>query len=222
MPRKSKDEQIQYLKKQIEFCNENLERLSKRNEELENAEENTFLHSPTYIQMQEEIKLRTNLLKMNEWHLANVNGKFHKSNEEFKQIYEDNKKLIEHETDTEYFIGITKNWVEAWEYQKLISETSELKGRLEEREIAVLDREKEIERLQKEIAELKKSQKLISEAEINHNVRNAGRKKKSESAKHKEDIRVLRELIESHKTMDEIMEIMNISRTTYFRYKKEL
>lgn len=61
--------------------------------------------------------------------------------------------------------------------------------------------EKEIEELLKEIEKLK-----------GKNQRNAGRKQKAFGQ--------FKTLYEKHYTMNEIMEQINISRSTYFRYKK--
>lgn len=218
MPRRTKETQIKELKEEIERYKSYLEEASKRNKELVDSEEDTFLHSPTYLQMQEEIKFLKSLNKMNEYHLASAQGRFHKINEDFRQVYEDNKRFIEHSSDKEYFVGITENWRDAREYQKLKYETLELKGKIEQKDLSIADRDSEIERLRKELAEI-----IVSQKYKNETLRSkAGRKKNSESEKHKRDMESFRELIKSQKSINEIIETMNISRATYFRYKKEV
>lgn len=56
MPRKTKEDKIQHLEKLLALSQETIELLSKRNSELVEVEEGAFIHSPTYLQMKEEIK----------------------------------------------------------------------------------------------------------------------------------------------------------------------
>lgn len=219
MAKRTKATQIIELTEEIERYKSYLHDLHVQIDDLVNAEENTFLHSPTYLQMQKEIDFLKNLEKLNQRHLASTKATLHKWDEGYQQVYEDNKKFVKNYSNMEYFIGITNNWREAKEYQKLKDEICILTGKLEQKEISLSDREKEISNLQKEISLLQLSLKSASNST---NKVSVGRKKNSESEKHQRDIQIFRELIESNKSINEIMEEMEISRATYFRYKKEI
>lgn len=167
MPRKTKEARIQELEKELNTYKEYVERISARNAELVAAEEGTFLHSPTYLQMQEEIKFLKNLEKLNQIHLASTKAQVIKADDACRQIYEDNKRLTSEHTDRSYFIGITENWRSAQEYQELKGENASLQGKIEQKEIAIADRDAEITRLQDEIAKvvLEKAEKDSSVSE---------------------------------------------------------
>lgn len=154
MPRKTKETKIRELEKELNTYKEYVERISARNAELVAAEEETFLHSPTYLQMQEEIKFLRNLEKLNQIHLASTKEQAIKADNACRQIYEDNKRLTSEHTDRSYFIGITENWRSAQKYQELKGENSSLQGKIEQKEISIADRDAEIARLQDEIAKL--------------------------------------------------------------------
>ena len=80
MPKKSKEARIRELEEQLENYKEYLEKTTARNRELVEAEEGTFLHSPTYLQMQEEIQFLHNLQKLNDHHLASAKAQIRLSN----------------------------------------------------------------------------------------------------------------------------------------------
>lgn len=69
MPRETKDQKINRLQAMLDSYKEYTMRVDKRIAELVQAEEGSFLHSPTYIQMKEELAFVKNLNELNEIHL---------------------------------------------------------------------------------------------------------------------------------------------------------
>lgn len=148
MARQSKDEKIKDLEKRLVETQKLYEQVSKRNQEMIQQAENSFLNSATYNQMKQELERLKSLNKLNDIHLASVKKQSISMDEYTKQIYEDNKRMCENEANTNYWVGITENWHDAKEYEKLRDEIHELKGMLEQKEQAIADRDTEINRLQ--------------------------------------------------------------------------
>ena len=98
--------------------------------------------------MKQELERFKSLNKLNDVHLASVKKQSISMDEHTRQIYEDNKRMCEHEADTNYWEGITENWHDAKEYEKLRDEIHELKVNLEQKEQSIADRDAEINRLQ--------------------------------------------------------------------------
>lgn len=219
MPKKSKEARIRELEEQLENYKEYLDKTTARNRELVDAEEGTFLHSPTYLQMQEEIKFLQNLQKLNDHHLASAKAQIRKADDAYRQTYNDNKRLTDEKADTEYFIGLTENWRSAQEYQKLKNDNAVLQGKIEQKDISIANRDAEIERLRHELAVIKLQHGAGQPvAAAPHNVRGAGRKKLDANMQQK--IESFRSLQEQGCTKMQIMEQMNISQMTYYRYQK--
>lgn len=151
-PKQSKEAKIKELERRLKQTEGWFEDAQKRNAEMAQQAENSFLNSATYHQMQQEIEFFKSLNKLNEINLASANKRVRRADERLQQIYEDNKRMCEHEGDTEYWIGITECWREAKEYDKLREEIRELKGKVEQQEQAIADRDAEIKRLQWVIA----------------------------------------------------------------------
>lgn len=147
MPQKSKQARIRELENELSMYKEFLEKTNERNRELVDAEEGTFLHSPTYLQMKEQLRFLENLVKLDESHLAEQKKAAKKADSAFLQVYEDNKRLLAAHTDIDYFIGITENWHNALEYKKISERIIELEAKTEQMELFIADRDKEIERL---------------------------------------------------------------------------
>lgn len=86
----------------------------------------------------------------------------------------------------------------------------------------IKNQENEILRLREKLSVSRQDKGSDQVGIIQHNARNAGRKKNSESETHKVIFERFDYLMESQASMDEIIETMGISRATYYRYKKEL
>lgn len=153
MPRRTKAEKIEELEKTLADYKVFLEETQKRNQELLEVEEHTFLHSPTYLQMKEQITFLENLIKLDEYNLVVAKKSARKIDATIQQIYDDNKRLTEEHADTEYFVGITENWHEAMEFKKLQNEVLRLQASVEQKTEAIASRDAEICRLQMLLAE---------------------------------------------------------------------
>lgn len=153
MARKTKAVRIVELEKELVMYQGLLEKTQKRNRELVNAEEGTFLHSPTYIQMKEQINFLEKLGALDKNHMDSVIKQSKKTDAAIRQIYEDNKRLTEGHTDIEYFIGITENWHSASEFKKLEEKILELEATIEQKTLAIENRDAEVYRLQMRLAE---------------------------------------------------------------------
>lgn len=219
MPKKTKEARIKELEEQLKLYENSLIELTKKNNELINAEENTFLHSPTYIQMQKRIEFLDNLSKLNETRAANLKKQALYMDDHVRQIFMDNQKIIS-ENAGEYFVGITENRHKAEEYKKLRDDICMLEGEVYQLKIAVGDREEELERLRLELAAQKLEKVPPSGTEAIHNPKGAGRKKKGEAWQ--KSFGQFAQLFQDGRGREEIMEIMGISKATYYRYKKEL
>lgn len=96
-------------------------------------------------------------------------------------------------------------------YQQLLDENSRLKAHNE-----ILQRQLGRSREKNDFL----IDKLKNSSEPIHNARGAGRK--AGDAKQQAQYRCFKSLADSGKDMDEIMDQMQISRSTYFRYKKKV
>lgn len=165
MPKQTKDQKIKELETRYTSLLETMDIISKRNAELADAEENTFLHSPTYIQYCEEIKFLKACMRLDEIEIANLKGKIPQVEDSLRNLYQDNKEMLAHanQEDCEYFIGLTQNWHEAFEYRKQSNEIHRLNGQVEQLKLSLEQRDKEIERLQIELG--KKIQESTQEEE---------------------------------------------------------
>lgn len=153
MPRETKDAKIARLEKTISILEKSLELLHKENKDLINAEEGTFLHSPTYLQMKEQLNFVKNLLELTEINLANQKKATMKVDDTIRQIYEDNKNLVAEKTNKDYFVGITEYYRATQECMNLKNENMQLSAKVETLKESIKERETEIERLQILLAE---------------------------------------------------------------------
>lgn len=157
------------LEQQIKQLQEQNNMLSDAYSKVLNNSEHDFLNSKSYIEMQEQIDFFKSLNKMNEIALAKAESRVLKSTAEIQQIYADNKRFLEHEEDNGYFIGITENWHDAWEFEKLQQEINDLKGQIRANAIFLSQRECEIEKLHAKVASLMKEFQDSKVADINTN-----------------------------------------------------
>lgn len=220
MARKTKESQIQELKKQLEEYRGYVDSLCARNNELINAEENTFLNSPSYLQMKEQIKFLKNINELHEITIASLKKREIKDFENYRQVFLDNKKLTEEKADSEYFIGIAQNWRDANEYQKLKNENYRLQGKIEQLNITDQNKTDQINQYILRIAELTKELEKQSSTIEPHNARGAGRKPMD--TKMQQQLNSFQELIEAGATREQIMASLHIGKATYYRYKQHV
>lgn len=120
--------------------------------------ENSFLNSSTYIQLQEDLKFYKNCNNLSEIGRVNAEGRWKKSSDNERKLYEDNKAFLEHDGDSDYFIGITECYREINEVHRYIDEVKSLEGKIQGYKDIIAERNEEIERLHGIIAELKHEQ----------------------------------------------------------------
>lgn len=154
MSRQTKEDKIREREETNKKLLECIDQLSKRNQELVEAEEGTFLHSPTYHQLQSERDFFKSLSNLNEINLAKQKKKTLVVDDTVRQIYEDNRQLTSKNADMEYFVGIVENRHDAKEYMKLREKIFGLEARVDQQAEAIANRDAEIERLQKQLAEM--------------------------------------------------------------------
>lgn len=144
------------------------ELLMKRDELVHRLQENgehSFLNSPTYIQLQERIRFLEKLNKLSETGRANSEGKFSQISKSANEVYADNAVLLKNNTDLAYFAGITESYNDIREIQKYKNERNNMEGKLKAYKDIVAERDVEIERLQKELAECEYKLATISPEE---------------------------------------------------------
>ena len=120
--------------------------------------ENSFLNSATYIQLQEELKFYKNCNNLSEIGRVNAEGRWSKFSDSERKLYEDNKAFLEHDGDSDYFIGIIECYREINEVHKYKDEAKSLEGKIQGYKDIIAERDEEIKRLQGVIAELKHEQ----------------------------------------------------------------
>lgn len=153
--RQSRTQKLEEQVKQRDEWLKNQEEIIKRMRE---RGEDSFLNSPTFIQMKDRIDFLDNCNKLSEIARVNAEGRFNKFSESDRKLYEDNKAFLEHEGDSDYFIGITECHRELYEIHKYKDEVKSLEGKIKGYKEIISERDKEIERLQGVNAELKHKQ----------------------------------------------------------------
>ena len=128
------------------------------NKRMHDNGENSFLNSATYLQMKEQIEFLDNCNKLSEIGRVNAEGRWKKFSDNERKLYEDNKAFLEHDGDSDYFIGIIECFREINEVHKYKDETKSLEGKIQGYKDIIAERDKEIERLQGIVAELKHEQ----------------------------------------------------------------
>ena len=130
--------------------------LMKRDELVRKLQENgehSFLNSPTYLQMQEKIRFLESSAKLSEAGRISVEGRWSRYSDYDSKLLEDNKAFLEHEGETDYFVGIMDCYRDLLEINKYKNEAAAAMGRIQGYKDIISERDAEIERLQKELAE---------------------------------------------------------------------
>ncbi len=151
-------DEIQNLKNDVKVfqaaCKKQDELLNQMNENGENS----FLNSPTYIQMKEKIAQLESRANLSELGRISAKGSARRNADLENKILADNKAFLEHNGDTDYFVGITECLRDLKEIDIIKGQLSETEGRIEEYKTIISERDAEIDRLQGAIAELKHDQ----------------------------------------------------------------
>lgn len=155
---KKRQSRTQRLEEQVKQRDEWLKKQEEVIKRMRDKAEDSFLNSPTYLQMKEKIDFLDNCNKLSELARVNAEGRFSKFSEKDRKIYEDNKAFLEHEGDTDYFIGIIECHRELYEIHKYMNEVKSLEGKIKGYKDIISERNTEIERLQGELADLKHKQ----------------------------------------------------------------
>lgn len=129
--------------------------LEEQNNRLIRNSEHEFLNSSTYIEMNERIQFLKNLNRLTESELAIEKAKKLQDTDKIAKIVKDNEEMLAHHSEDEYFVGITRNWKNAWEYEKLQKEINRLKGQISASSVVMIQKDDEIEKMHATIAELK-------------------------------------------------------------------
>lgn len=152
---KKRQSHTQKLQAELENYKEYLARSEELVKRLRENGENSYMNSITFIQMQERIKFLEAAYKSSEIEHVNIQGRWKKFSDSERKLYEDNKAFLEHEGDSDYFIGIIDCYREINEVHKYKDEAKSLEGKIQGYKDLIENRDKEIERLQGIIAELK-------------------------------------------------------------------
>lgn len=151
-------DEIQNLKNDVKVfqaaCKKQDELLNQMNENGENS----FLNSPTYIQMKEKIAQLESRANLSELGRISAKGSARRNADLENKILADNKAFLEHNGDTDYFVGITECLRDLKEIDIIKGQLSETEGRIEGYKTIIAERDAEIDRLQGAIAELKHDQ----------------------------------------------------------------
>ena len=165
MAKKKRQSYTQELKAQIE---EQKATILKQDEIITRMQVNgeaSLLNSPTYAQMQEKIKFLEGCNKLSEIGRANAEGKVKRFSDSEKKLYEDNKAFLEHDGESDYFVGIIECYREINEVRRYKEECDSLEGKLKAHKDIIAERDKEIERLQGIIADLQQNQPATAPSE---------------------------------------------------------
>ena len=165
MARATKESKIKELEERVKSLQESLEILSKRNNEMAQRAEDSFLNSPTYYQMQERMDFYKTLADLNQSYIDSQRKWRYRQDDAVQQVYEDNKRLME-QAGGEYFIGITEGEHSEREFNKLREEIRELKGKLDGKNLNLVARDKIIADMMIQIADLKAENKALKKSDV--------------------------------------------------------
>lgn len=155
MAKKNRKSKTQRLEQELQNCKNQLKISEDLVEKLRDQAEDSFLGSATFIQIQERIKFAELVAKSSEMSRIEAAGRMKKYSDLDRKLYADNKKFLEHDGESDYFIGIIECYEEINEVLKYKNQTLALEGQLNEYKDIVAERDEEIKRLQEEIANLK-------------------------------------------------------------------
>ena len=155
MAKKNRKSKTQRLEKEIQDYKKYLQISEETINKLRDQAEDSFLSSATFIQMQDRIQWLELVAKSSEMSRIEAAGRTKKYSDLDRKLYADNKKFLEHDGESDYFIGIIECYEEINEVLKFKNQTLALEGQVNEYKDIIAERDEEIERLQEEIANLK-------------------------------------------------------------------
>lgn len=147
-------EENEALRKELEEYKGFLANSEAKMKSFQDRAEDAFVASPTYIQMQETIQFQKNLINASDISRGKAIARNNETIEVARKVFEDNKKFLENDGNSDYFIGITDCFKDLLEVNNFKTQISELKGQLEGAKISIKEREEEINRLTWKIGEL--------------------------------------------------------------------
>lgn len=147
-------EENEALRKELEEYKGFLANSEAKMKSFQDQAEDAFVASPTYIQMQETIQFQKNLINASDISRGKAIARNNETIEVARKVFEDNKKFLENDGNSDYFIGITDCFKDLLEVNNFKTQISELKGQLEGAKISIKEREEEINRLTWKIGEL--------------------------------------------------------------------
>lgn len=151
-------DEIQNLKNDVKVFQAACEKQDELLNQMTENGENSFLNSPTYIQMKEKIAQLESRANLSELGRISAKGSARRNADLENKILADNKAFLEHNGDTDYFVGITECLRDLKEIDIIKGQLSETEGRIEGYKTIIAERDAEIDRLQGAIAELKHDQ----------------------------------------------------------------
>lgn len=155
MAKKNRKSKTQRLEQELQDCKKYLKTSEDLVKKLRDQVEDSFLSSATFIQMQDRIQWLELVAKSSEMSRIEAAARMKKYSDLDRKLYADNKKFLEHDGESDYFIGIIECYEEINEVLKFKNQTLALEGQVNEYKDIIAERDKEIERLQEEIANLK-------------------------------------------------------------------
>ena len=159
---KSKQKEIDELKKQLESMKALVAKQDATISQYQENGESSYLNSATYSQMKEENEFFKKLYKASDLKRINLEGKIHRFSNSEKELYTDNQELLKHNSDVEYFAGITESYRQIERVDELRNEIKSLEGKIQGYKDIISERDTEIERLQGRISELTYSPTALS------------------------------------------------------------
>lgn len=151
MAKETKESKIKKLEEKVAMLEKCLEQSSKNITEMQQRGEDSYLNSPTYHQMQQQISFYKAIADLNQMHIDSQRKWGYRQDDKVQQVYEDNKRFME-QAGEEYHIGCMVR--EETEYEKLREEIRELKGALDGKNLNLVARDKMIADMMEQIAEL--------------------------------------------------------------------
>lgn len=153
MAKQTKSDRISELEKKVAAYEALMKTHEQNDGKFIDAAEETFLKSPSYMQMKERILTLERMNALSEYIATTTKKNAKRMDATIQRIYEDNKKLTEKQASVEYFVGLTQNQHKAEQYTALQDQITDLKATLEVKDQLLAEKDEEIRRLQALLAE---------------------------------------------------------------------